>query len=101
MDRERSGSMWAQFHTHLYNNFYVYQYTTGIAGAQALAGQVLDEGAPAAERYRAFLSAGSSLYPLEALRRAGVDLESREPVDRAFEALEGFVGRLEELLGTG
>jgi oligoendopeptidase F len=39
MDRERSGSMWAQFHTHLYNNFYVYQYTTGIAGAQALAAQ--------------------------------------------------------------
>ena len=98
MDRERSGSMWAQFHTHLYNNFYVYQYTTGIAGAQALAAQVLQEGAAAAERYRAFLSAGSSLYPLDALDRAGVDLTARAPVDEAFAALEGFVSRLEELL---
>ncbi|MBO0706187.1 MAG: oligoendopeptidase F family protein, partial [Candidatus Dormibacteraeota bacterium] len=98
MDRERSGSMWAQFHTHLYNNFYVYQYTTGIAGAQALAAQVLEEGAPAAERYRAFLSAGSSLYPLDALGRAGVDLTARAPVDHAFAALDGFVARLEELL---
>ena len=99
MDRERSGITWAQFHTHLYNNFYVYQYTTGIAGAQALAQQVLEEGDPAAERYREFLSAGSSLYPLDALGRAGVDLASREPVDQAFAALDGFVGRLEELLG--
>jgi oligoendopeptidase F len=101
MDRERSGSMWAQFHTHLYNNFYVYQYTTGIAGAHALAGQILEEGAPAAERYRGFLSAGSSLYPLDALRRAGVDLERREPIDGAFEALEGYVERIEELLAPG
>jgi oligoendopeptidase F len=98
MDRERSGAMWAQFHTHLYNNFYVYQYTTGIAGAHAIATQILEEGGAAAERYRAFLSAGSSLYPLDALRQAGVDLEQREPIDAAFAALEGFVERLEGLL---
>ena len=102
MDRTRASMLWAQFHTHLYSNFYVYQYTTGIAGAQALAPGVLaggDGGAAAVDRYRAFLSAGGSLYPLDALRLAGVDLSAREPVDLAFEALDGVVTRLEELLG--
>lgn len=102
MDRPRASMLWAQFHTHLYSNFYVYQYTTGIGGAQALARGVLAggaEGAAAVERYRSFLSAGSSLYPLDALRLAGVDLASREPVDLAFAALDGVVTRLEELLG--
>jgi oligoendopeptidase F len=97
-DPERGAMLWAQFHTHLYSNFYVYQYTTGIAGAQVLARQVLEEGEPAAERYRSFLSAGSSRYPLDLLRDAGVDLEQREPVDTAFDALADVVGRLEALL---
>ncbi len=102
MDRPRASMLWAQFHTHLYSNFYVYQYTTGIGGAQALARTVLaggEEGAAAVDRYRSFLSAGGSLYPLDALRLAGVDLGSREPVDLAFEALDGVVTRLEDLLG--
>jgi oligoendopeptidase F len=102
MDRPRASMLWAQFHTHLYANFYVYQYTTGIAGAQALAREVLADG-PAGEqavkRYRSFLEAGGSLFPIDALRLAGVDLSSREPIDLAFDALDGVVTRLEELLG--
>ena len=43
MDRLRTGSTWAQFSTHLYSNFYVYQYATGIAGAHALARGILDK----------------------------------------------------------
>lgn len=104
LDPERSGILWATFPVHLYLNYYTFQYTTGIAGAQALAG-ALRAGQPgAAARYLDFLRAGASCYPLEALREAGVDLESPEPVRAAFEALDRTTDRLEALLaarGTG
>jgi oligoendopeptidase F len=100
VDRDRVGSTWMQFSTHLYSNFYVYQYATGIAGAHALADRVLAEGEPAAKDYRAFLSAGGSLYPLDALKLAGVDLSSPEPVEKAFGVLAGYVDRLEALVGA-
>jgi oligoendopeptidase F len=96
-DRERSGITWAQFHTHLYSNFYVYQYATGIAGAHALAARVLAGGPAAATDYLAFLKAGGSLDPLDALKLAGVDLSSPEPVEQAFATMERYVARLEEL----
>jgi len=99
VDRRRSGIMWAQFSSHLYRNFYPFQYSTGIAAAHALADGVLAEGPPAAERYRQFLAAGGSMYPLDALRLAGVDMTSREPLDRGFAALARYVDRLEQLLG--
>jgi oligoendopeptidase F len=97
-DHERSGITWAQF-AHMYMNFYVYQYATGISGAHALADRVLSEGEEAAEDYREFLRAGSSVYPLEALKSAGVDLTTPEPVEKAFESLAGVVDRFEELVG--
>jgi oligoendopeptidase F len=99
-DRARSGSTWAQFHTHLYANFYVYQYATGIAGAHWLADRVLrgEPGAP--EAYLDFIRAGSSMYPLDALRVAGVDMTSPEPVRRAFAVMASYVDRLEELLAA-
>jgi oligoendopeptidase F len=98
MDRSRSGILWAQFSGHLYRSFYPYQYATGIAAANALADAVLAEGRPAAERYRRFLAAGGSMYPLDALRLAGVDMATREPLDRGFAALARYVDRLEELV---
>src|SRR5205814_1769307 len=67
-DRRRVGSTWAQFHTHLYSNFYVYQYATGIAGANWLAARFAAGERGAAEDYLSFISAGRSLYPLDALR---------------------------------
>jgi oligoendopeptidase F len=99
MDRPRAGIMWAQFSSHLYRGFYPYQYATGIAAANALADGVLSEGPEAAERYRRFLSAGGSMYPLDALRVAGVDMSTREPLDRGFAALARCVDRLEALVG--
>lgn len=95
-DRDRIGITWAQF-GHLYANFYVYQYATGISGAQALVDRVLKNGAPAAEQYLDFLKAGSSVYPLEALKTAGVDLTHPEPIEKAFASLAKVVDRLEEL----
>ena len=97
-DRDRAGSTWAQFHTHLYSNFYVYQYATGIAGAHHLANRVAAGDSKAAEAYIAFLKSGGSMYPLDGLRLAGVDMSSTEPVDAAFAALADTVTRLEKLL---
>ena len=97
VDRARVGITWAEF-GHLYEPFYVYQYATGISGAHALARGVLDGDDGAAARYLEFLSAGDSLYPLDALRRAGVDLRSPEPVEQTFAVLASLVDRIEELV---
>jgi len=97
-DRDRAGSTWAQFHTHLYSNFYVYQYATGIAGAHHLAERVAARMPGAAESYIAFLRSAGSMYPLEGLRMAGVDMSSPEPVQAAFATMADYVGRLEKLL---
>jgi oligoendopeptidase F len=96
-DRERIGSTWAQFHTHLYSNFYVYQYATGIAGADHLVERVASGDPTAVESYLAFLKSAGSMYPLEGLRMAGVDMTSPEPVEAAFATLAHMVSRLEEL----
>ena len=97
MDRERVGITWAQFATHLYRNFYVYQYATGISAAHALAQNILDGKPNAVEKYLGFLSAGGSNFPLETLTRAGVDLTTPEPVETTFGVLARYVDRLEQL----
>ena len=97
MDKDRVGSTWAQFHTHLYSRFYVYQYATGISGAHALAKGIIEGESGAAERYLEFLKAGGSKYPLDALKDAGVDLSGPKPVEETFEVLSGLVDRLEAL----
>jgi len=96
-DRDRIGVTWAQF-AHMYLNFYVFQYTTGISGAHALAKPILAGDKAAAERYLCFLKAGGSRYPVDNLKQAGVDLTSPEPVESAFAYLAGLVERLEKLL---
>ncbi len=98
VDTDRVGITWAEFSTHLYANYYVYQYTTGIAGAHALARSILagEEGALA--RYLEFLGTGSSLWPLDALRRAGLDMATTAPIQAAFDYLGSLVDRLEGLV---
>jgi oligoendopeptidase F len=96
-DRDRIGITWAQF-LHMYMNFYVYQYATGISGAQALS-QAVTSGQPGAVgRYLDFLKSGGSRYPLAALQQAGVDLTNPEPVVAAFASLANLVDRLEKLV---
>jgi oligoendopeptidase F len=63
-----------------------------------LADRVLSGDAGAAEDYLDFLRAGGSVYPLDALRAAGVDLTTPEPVERAFASLAEVVDRLEALV---
>ena len=99
LDRQRVGITWAQF-LHLYQDYYVYQYATGISGAHSLAARILAGGTGAAEAYLEFLKAGASVYPLDALRGAGVDLSSPEPVEQTFKVLDDLIDRLAKLTGV-
>jgi len=78
---------------HFYNAFYVYQYATGFSAAMAIAGMIREEGAPAVARYIKFLSAGGSLYPIDALKLAGVDMSTPEPVEKALAMFEQLLER--------
>jgi oligoendopeptidase F len=96
-DRERVGITWATF-GHLYVDYYVYQYATGISGANALAKRILDGESGAVADYLSFLRAGSSMYPLDALKMAGVDLTTPAAVEVTFGVLAEMVDRLESLV---
>ncbi|MGD8752672.1 MAG: M3 family oligoendopeptidase, partial [Anaerolineales bacterium] len=96
-DHDRIGITWAQF-GHMHRNFYVYQYATGISAAHALVDRVLKGNNAAAEKYIDFLKAGSSMYPLDALKMAGIDMTKPEPVEKAFKALAGYVDKFEKLV---
>lgn len=98
LDRQRDGITWATF-SHLFRDYYVYQYVTGISGAHALANRVLSGAEGAAHKYLNFLKAGSSDYPINLLKQAGVDLATPQAVEETFAVLAGYVDRLEELVG--
>lgn len=84
---------------HFYYNYYVYQYATGYSAAYALSKQILEEGEPAVERYiNHFLKAGSSDYPIEVLKKAGVDMTSSEPIENACKVFEERLNEFEKLI---
>lgn len=87
---------WARI-PHFYYLFYVYVYATGYSSATALSEGILKNGAPAVKKYLEFLSMGSSAYPLEELKHAGVDLTTPAPIEIA---LNKFKKVLEEAEAT-
>jgi len=99
LDRERVGITWATFTTHLYIDFYSFQYAIGISAAHAIAKRILDGVPGAAQDHINFLKAGSSKPPLELYKIAGVDMTSTQPIEDAFSVLEEYVERLGELTG--
>jgi oligoendopeptidase F len=76
---------------HFYNDFYVYQYTTGFAAANSFSKMIVEEGESAVERYKEFLKSGGSDYPINILKKAGVDMATPKP-------LEDTIRRFDELL---
>ena len=89
---------WARI-PHFYYNYYVYQYATGISASAALSQQIMEEGEPAVRRYiDNFLKAGSSDYPIEVLKAAGVDMTTKEPVLKALDQFEAVLDEMESLL---
>jgi oligoendopeptidase F len=88
---------WARI-PHFYNSFYVYKYATGISAATALSAQILNEGAPAVERYLKFLSGGCSDFSINLLQGAGVDLSTPAPIKSALDVFTGYLDQLEKLI---
>lgn len=91
------GLEWARI-PHFYYNYYVYQYATGYSAATALASQIQKEGEPAVERFKGFLKAGSSDFPIEVLKQAGVDMTSKEPIEAALDVFEEKLDEFEKLI---
>lgn len=89
------GMEWARI-PHFYYNFYVYKYATGFAAATCLAQRVLAGDKEATQSYLEFLKSGGSDYPLNILKKAGVDMTVPEPM---VTTLEVFAKLLEELEG--
>jgi oligoendopeptidase F len=96
-DKDRSSITWATF-GHLYEPFYTFQYATGISAAHALCNGILENRKDAVEKYLKFLSLGNSVYPMEALSIAGVDMTSSSSVDAGFKILEKLIDRMEKLI---
>lgn len=88
---------WARI-PHFYYNFYVFQYATGFSAAVALSKKILEEGEPAVEKYIDFLKSGSSDYPINVLKRAGVDMTTEEPVNNAMKLFKELVDELDQLI---
>ena len=84
---------------HFYRPFYVYKYATGFSAAAALAGMIRDEGQSAVDRYLDFLSSGCSAYPIDLLQKAGVDMTTPAPVDKALDEFSELVEKMDGLLG--
>lgn len=88
---------WARI-PHFYYNFYVFQYATGFSSAVSLSQQILEEGEEAVDRYIGFLKSGNSDYPINVLRKAGVDMTTSEPVDKALGLFSQLVNEMDKLI---
>lgn len=94
LDRERVGITWGTFTTHLYIDYYSFQYAIGISAANAIAKRILSGTPNAAEDHINFLKVGSSRPPMEVFKIAGVDMTSTQPIEDAFEVLGEYIDRL-------
>jgi len=88
---------WARI-PHFYYNFYVYKYATGYSAAAALADKIQNDGPEAAAKYLEFLKAGGSDYPLNILRKAGVDMKKAQPIENAAAKFKNYLKQLQELI---
>lgn len=85
---------WARI-PHFYTDFYVYQYATGYSCANSFANNILQGGEEELEKYKGFLKAGGSDYPLEILRKAGVDISTPKPIEDTMKNFEMLLDILE------
>jgi oligoendopeptidase F len=83
---------------HFYRNFYVYQYATSLAAAVSISRKIMEGDKEALDRYLRFLESGDSDYPVELLKKAGVDMTSPEPINKTIELFASLVDEMEKLL---
>lgn len=85
---------------HFYYNYYVYQYATSYTASIALGEKVLNEENGTVDKYLRFLSSGSSDYPINLLKKAGVDMKTQEPFNKAMQAMDRVMDEIEAILDT-
>ncbi len=83
---------------HFYYNFYVYQYATSLTASSAISEQILAGDAAATKRYLELLSAGGSDYPIELLKKAGVDMTTAKPFDLMMKKVNRVMDEVEKIL---
>ena len=88
---------WARI-PHFYYNFYVYQYATGFAAATALANNVVHGTSEQREAYINFLKSGSSDYPVEIMKKAGVDMTKPDYLEEAFETFKKRLAEFKDII---
>ena len=88
---------WARI-PHFYSSFYVYKYATGIVSAVSIAKRILSEGESAVRDYFAFLSAGGCEDPVSILKKAGVDLTTKQPFEAAMDEFAATLQEFKDLL---
>ena len=88
---------WARI-PHFYSHFYVYQYATGYAAASSFATSILNKEDNAVETYKEFLKAGASLYPVDTLKKAKVDMTTDKPLKDTIKRFNELLDMLEELI---
>ena len=88
---------WARI-PHFYTSFYVYKYATGLSAALAIATDILSGRDGARDKYLKFLSSGCSDYPLNILKSVGVDMTTKEPIEKALKVFKEKLEELKELI---
>ncbi|MCM2315048.1 MAG: oligoendopeptidase F [Thermoanaerobaculia bacterium] len=83
---------------HFFYNYYVYQYATSFTASAALSEKVMAGDKVATKKYRDFLAAGGSKYPIELLRDAGVDMTSAEPLTLTMKKMNRVIDEMEKIL---
>ena len=83
---------------HFYSSFYVYKYATGISAAIALSQKVLNGGEKERQDYLAFLKSGGSEFPIDSLKKAGVDMEQADPIRSALTYFASLLDEFEQLV---
>ena len=99
-DEVRSARTWCRI-PHFYYNYYVYQYATACAAATTLARGILTGDAGARDRYLGSLSSGSSRYPVDTLRSAGVDPTTPAPVEGVIKLFGELLDEMDRILKEG
>ncbi|WFD12326.1 oligoendopeptidase F [Tepidibacter hydrothermalis] len=89
------GMEWARV-PHFYSNFYVYKYATGFSAAATLSHNILSGDSNAVDKYLEFLKSGGSEYPLNQLKKAGVDMEDEKAIQIALDTFKELVDELEK-----
>jgi oligoendopeptidase F len=87
---------WARI-PHFYSDFYVYQYATGYSAANSFSKMILDGEKDATEKYKEFLKSGSSDYPIEVLKRGGVDMTTSKPLNDTIDTFNKLLDMLDEM----